>query len=183
MPLSALWTAAALAPAVLWEVGLPADPPATASTLVHNYAKRVWNSAAQRSFVGQLFWQLFFARLRRRTAELIARGAEEIKKRNQRRLAAAKSNPSSSQAKRSLTRLPSCARFNGISVATRRAVLRIEEDRTVERGLLLRLQEREASGIDMNTRAAQIFEDAYVFDPAPPPGHNSSSSSSSSSGH
>ena len=28
-------------PPTQWEVGLPADPPANASSLVHNYAKRV----------------------------------------------------------------------------------------------------------------------------------------------
>ena len=60
------------------------------------------------------------------------------------------------------------------------AVLRIDEDRTVERGLLLRLQEREASGVHIDTKFTQRLEDAYVFDPAPPPGYTSSSSSSDS---
>ena len=167
-------------PPIRWEVGLPADPPATASSLVHNYAQRVWNSAAQRRFVGQLSWQLFFAKLRRRTAELIARGAEEIKKRNLRRIAAEEVKPVYYRARQILTRLPNCSRFNGISVAARWAVLRISEDRTVERGLLLRLREREASGVQFETKLTQIFEDAYVFDPAPPPGYTSSNSSSDS---
>ena len=79
-----------------------------------------------------------------------------------------------------LARFPDCARFNGISAAARWAVLRIDEDRTVERGLLLRLQEREASGVHFDTKYTQIFEGAYVFDPAPPPGYTSSSSSSDS---
>ena len=138
------------------------------------------NSAAQRRFVGQLSWQLFFEKLRRRTAELIARGAEEIKKRNQRRLAVARGNPAYYWSPGVFTRFPDCARFNGISAAARWAVLRIDEDRTVERGLLLRLQEREASGVQFDTKFTQIFEDAYVFDPAPPPGLTSSNSSSDS---